>query len=148
MKVALWQRLIVPPRPLKRTYSFDSLQKFSGAPGFCAILLQVPVPTIKSVRTVTPQPFTISGETKTVIRNVPGTRRFEIQTFTVRITTTLQITDTLSQDADRGVVATDVQTVTVTRVHTAQATDALQQTVIRYLTGHITSTVLDTATDA
>ncbi|KAG6079001.1 hypothetical protein E4U15_004005 [Claviceps sp. LM218 group G6] len=127
---------------------FDSLQKFSGAAGFCAILLQVPVPTTKSIRTVTPQPFTVSGETKTVIRNLPGTRRFETRTFTACITNTLQITNTFSQDADRGVVATDIQTVTVTRIHTAQATNALQHTVIRYLTGHITSTVFDTATDA
>ncbi|KAG6107688.1 hypothetical protein E4U14_004071 [Claviceps sp. LM454 group G7] len=127
---------------------FDSLQKFSGAAGFCAILLQVPVPTTKSIRTVTPQPFTVSGETKTVIRNLPGTRRFETRTFTACITNTLQITNTFSQDADRGVVATDIQTVTVTRIYTAQATNALQQTVIRYLTGHITSTVFDTATDA
>ncbi|KAG6097782.1 hypothetical protein E4U30_000309 [Claviceps sp. LM220 group G6] len=127
---------------------FDSLQKFSGAAGFCAILLQVPVPTTKSIRTVTPQPFTVSGETKTVIRNLPGTRRFETRTFTACITNTLQITNTFSQDADRGVVATDIQTVTVTRIHTAQATNALQQTVIQYLTGHITSTVFDTATDA
>ncbi|KAG5993009.1 hypothetical protein E4U52_002343 [Claviceps spartinae] len=127
---------------------FDSLQKFSGAAGFCAILLQVPVPTTKSIRTVTPQSFTVSGETKTVIRNLPGTRRFETRTFTACITNTLQITNTFSQDADRVVMATDIQTVTVTRIHTAQATNALQQTVIQYLTGHITSTVFDTATDA
>ncbi|KAG6265276.1 hypothetical protein E4U48_006013 [Claviceps purpurea] len=157
MKVAAWllssaigAALAAPDcsSPPPQEDIFDSLQKFSGAPGFCAILLQVPVPTINSIRTVTPQPFTVSGETKTVIRNVPGTRRFETRTFTACITETLQITDTLSQDADRGVVATDVQTVTVTRVHTTQATNALQQTVIRYLTGHITSTVFDTATDA
>ncbi|KAG6021783.1 hypothetical protein E4U40_005051 [Claviceps sp. LM458 group G5] len=156
MKVAAWllssaigAALAAPdcPPPPPQEDIFDSLQKFAGAPGFCAILLQVPVPTIKSIRTVTPQPFTVSGETKTVIRNVPGTRRFETRTFTACITNTLQITDTFSQDADRGVVATDVQTVTVTRIHTAQATNALQQTVIRYLTGHITSTVIDTATD-
>ncbi|KAG6316689.1 hypothetical protein E4U22_006891 [Claviceps purpurea] len=157
MKVAAWllssaigAALAAPDcsSPPPQEDIFDSLQKFSGAPGFCAILLQVPVPTINSIRTVTPQPFTVSGETKTVIRNVPGTRRFETRTFTACITETLQITDTSSQDADRGVVATDVQTVTVTRVHTTQATNALQQTVIRYLTGHITSTVFDTATDA
>ncbi|KAG6047708.1 hypothetical protein E4U39_000182 [Claviceps sp. Clav50 group G5] len=156
MKVAAWllssaigAALAAPdcPPPPPQEDIFDSLQKFAGAPGFCAILLQVPVPTIKSIRTITPQPFTVSGETKTVIRNVPGTRRFETRTFTACITNTLQITDTFSQDADRGVVATDVQTVTVTRIHTAQATNALQQTVIRYLTGHITSTVIDTATD-
>ncbi|KAG6075544.1 hypothetical protein E4U16_003295 [Claviceps sp. LM84 group G4] len=156
MKVAAWllssafgAALAAPdcPPPPPQEDIFDSLQKFSGAPGFCAILLQVPVPTTKSIRTITPQPFTVSGETKTVIRNVPGTRRFETRTFTACITNTLQITDTFSQDADRGVVATDVQTVTVTRIHTAQATNALQQTVIRYLTGHITSTVIDTATD-
>ncbi|KAG5932017.1 hypothetical protein E4U60_005539 [Claviceps pazoutovae] len=157
MKVAAWllssaigAALAAPDcsSPPPQEDIFDSLQKFSGAPGFCAILLQVPVPTIESIRTVTPQPFTVSGETKTVIRNVPGTRRFETRTFTACITNTLQITDTVSQDADRGVVATDVQTFTVTHVHTAQATNALQQTVIRYLTGHITSTVFDTATDA
>ncbi|KAG5936411.1 hypothetical protein E4U59_005016 [Claviceps monticola] len=157
MKVAAWllssaigAALAVPDcsSPPPQEDIFDSLQKFSGAPGFCAILLQVPVPTIESIRTVTPQPFTVSGETKTVIRNVPGTRRFETRTFTACVTNTLQITDTFSQDADRGVVATDVQTFTVTRVHTAQATNALQQTVIRYLTGHMTSTVFDTATEA
>lgn len=157
MKVAAWllssaigAALAAPdcPPPSPQEDIFDSLQKFSGAPGFCAILLQVPVPTTKSIRTVTPQPFTVSGETKTVIRNLPGTRRFETRTFTACITNTLQITNTFSQDADRGVVATDIQTVTVTRVHTAQATNALQQTVIRYLTGHITSTVFDTATGA
>ncbi|KAG5915630.1 hypothetical protein E4U61_004417 [Claviceps capensis] len=157
MKVAAWllssaigAALAAPDcsSPPPQEDIFDSLQKFSGAAGFCAILLQVPVPTIESIRTVTPQPFTVSGETKTVIRNVPGTRRFETRTFTACITNTLQITDTVSQDADRGVVTTDVQTFTVTRLHTAQATNALQQTVIRYLTGHITSTVFDTATDA